>query len=352
MSELQNSTSCNDQVLVVIPCLNEEQYVEQVLTSLATEGDRINLNIVVADGGSTDQTRTLVRRLAQLHPRIALMDNPKRIQAAAMNDAVRQYGADARFIIRVDAHATYPDRYCAKLLAVRARTNADSVVVSMHAAGSACLQRAAAAAQNSVLGNGGSAHRNRSEGRWVDHGQHALMTTAAFTTIGGYDEAFSHNEDAELDVRLTKNGFRIYLIGEVQVTYYPRESVAGLFWQYFNIGRGRARNFLKHRRNAKARHLILAAVAPVICIAALLPLTPIFALPVLLWIVICLGYGLVLGFHLRDRCASAAGLAAMITQAGWSFGFLCELFSKLLLLLGRDTADADRKSKEQRQIAQ
>jgi succinoglycan biosynthesis protein ExoA len=352
MNELHNPISCNDQVLVVIPCLNEEKYIEQILTSLATEGDRINLNIVVADGGSTDQTRTLVRRLARLNPRIALMDNPKRIQAVAMNDAVRQYGADARFIIRVDAHATYPDQYCAKLLAARAGANADSVVVSMHAAGSACLQRAAAAAQNSLLGNGGSAHRNRSEGRWVDHGHHALMTTAAFSAVGGYDEAFSHNEDAELDIRLTTSGFRIYLTGEVQVTYYPRGSVFGLFWQYFNIGRGRARNFLKHRRNAKLRHLILAAVAPVICIAGFFPLTPIFALPALLWMVICLGYGLILGFRLRDRCASAAGLAAMITQAGWSFGFLCELLFKLPLLLGRDTADAGRKSKEQRQIVQ
>jgi succinoglycan biosynthesis protein ExoA len=352
MSELHNTTSYNDQVLVVIPCLNEEKYIEKVLASLATECDRINLNIVVADGGSTDQTRTLVHRLALLSPRITLMDNPKRIQAAAMNDAVRQYGADARFIIRVDAHATYPDHFCAKLLAARARTNADSVVVSMHAAGSTCLQRAAAAAQNSLLGNGGSAHRNRSEGRWVDHGHHALMTTAAFKAVGGYDEAFSHNEDAELDVRLTKSGFRIYLIGDVQVTYYPRDSLAGLFWQYFNIGRGRARNFLKHRKNAKFRHLILAAVAPVVCIVGFFPLSPIFALPALLWTFICLGYGLVLGFRLRDRCASAAGVAAMITQAGWSFGFFRELLSKLQWLLGRDTADADRKSKVQRQIAQ
>ena len=87
------------------------------------------------------------------------------------------------------------------------RTKADSVVVSMNAEGSACLQRAAAAAQNSLLGNGGSSHRIRSDGRWVDHGHHALMTTAAFKAVGGYDEAFSHNEDAELDVRLTKADF-------------------------------------------------------------------------------------------------------------------------------------------------
>jgi succinoglycan biosynthesis protein ExoA len=351
MSDLQHRAFHNDKVLVVVPCLNEEKYIEQIVTALAIECGRVNLSIVVADGGSTDRTRAIAQKIAQLNPRVALMDNPKRIQAAAMNDAVFKYGSDARFVVRVDAHATYPDQYCEKLLVTQARTNADAVVVSMYAAGSTCLQRAAAAAQNSLLGNGGSAHRNRSDGRWVDHGHHALMTTAAFGAVGGYDEAFSHNEDAELDVRLATGGFRIYLTGDVQVTYYPRGSFAGLFWQYFNIGRGRARNFLKHRKNAKLRHLILAAVGPVICVAGFFPFSPLFALPALLWILICLVYGLIIGLRLRDRCASAAGLTAMITQAGWSFGFLCELFSQLQWLLGQHTADKGRKSKEQRQIA-
>ena len=341
-----------DQVLVVIPCLNEEKYIEQIVTSLASECSRINLNIVVADGGSTDRTRAIVQRMAQLNSRVRMMDNPKQIQAAAINDAVRQYGADARFVVRVDAHASYPDQYCEKLLTAQDRTKADFVVVSMNAEGGACLQRAAAAAQNSLLGNGGSSHRIRSDGRWVDHGHHALMTTAAFKAVGGYDEAFSHNEDAELDVRLTKGGFRIYLTGDLQVTYYPRGTLTGLFGQYFNIGRGRARNFLKHRKNAKLRHLVLAAIAPLICIAVLFPFTPIVALPVLMWIFICLTYGLVLGCRLRDRCALASGLAAMITQAGWSFGFFVELLSKLRLLRDQPNRETGRKPKEQRQVPQ
>jgi succinoglycan biosynthesis protein ExoA len=341
-----------DRVLVVIPCLNEEKYIEQIVTPLASECSRINLTIVVADGGSTDRTRATVQRIAQLNSHVHMMDNPKRIQASAINDAVRQYGADARFVVRVDAHASYPDQYCEKLLTAQYRTNADSVVVSMNAEGGACLQRAAAAAQNSLLGNGGSSHRIRSDGRWVDHGQHALMTTAAFKAVGGYDEAFSHNEDAELDVRLTKGGFRIYLTGDLQVTYYPRGTLAGLFRQYFNIGRGRARNFLKHRKNAKLRHLVLAGIAPVLCVAVLFPFAPIFALPVLMWIFICLTYGLVLGCRLRDPCALASGLAAMTTQAGWSFGFLVELLSKLRLLRDQPNRETGRKPKEQRQVPQ
>jgi succinoglycan biosynthesis protein ExoA len=292
-------------ILAVIPCLNEEGHIESVVAGLLAEADRLNLGIVVADGGSTDNSREIVNRLAQRDRRVVLMDNPMRIQAAGINAAVRRYGDEAQFLLRVDAHANYPDRYCEHLLKVQARTQADSVVVSMRTKGRTCFQRAAAAAQNSMLGNGGSAHRNDTGSCWVDHGHHALMTIGAFRAVGGYDETFSHNEDAELDARLT------------------------LFRQYFNIGRGRARNLLRHRRNTKPRHLVLAVVAPAVCLFLLAPLDGILALPALAWALLCLGYGALLGYWQRDACAAAAGVAAMAMQAGWSFGFFRTLLAEL-----------------------
>jgi succinoglycan biosynthesis protein ExoA len=315
--------------LVVVPCLNEQKHIEQVIARLTREAERLDLKVIVVDGGSGDRTCSIVQGIARSNTRVVLMDNPKRIQAAAINAAVSKYAQGSSFIIRVDAHADYPDRYCETLLNVQARTQADSVVVTMHTAGSSCFQRAAAAAQNSLLGNGGSAHRNETVDRWVDHGHHALMTIDAFEAVGGYDETFTHNEDAELDVRLIDHGFRIYLTGEVRVTYYPRGSITALFRQYFNFGRGRARNFLKHANTAKLRHFMLASVAPALCLALLAPVAGIFAFPAVAWAVLCMGYGIVLGRRLRDPCAAAAGIAAMAMQAGWSFGFFRELSANL-----------------------
>jgi len=329
MSAPRESKAASGAVLVVIPCINEASHIENVVTKLAAEADRVDLRIAIADGGSSDQTRPIVQRLMRSNPRIMLMDNPKRIQAAGVNAAVRQYGLGAQYLIRADAHADYPNRYCETLLNVCVRTQADSVVVGMHTVGSTCFQRAAAAAQNSILGNGGSAHRNQSADRWVDHGHHALMTMDAFKAAGGYDETFSHNEDAELDNRLIANSYHIYLTGEAQVTYYPRANIASLFRQYFNIGRGRARNFLKHRRNVKLRHLVLAAVAPALCLALLAPFAGVFAVPALGWAALCISYGIVLGARLRDPCAAGAGIAAMVMQLGWSIGFFRALFAEV-----------------------
>ena len=265
----------------------------------------------------------------QLNRRITLMDNPGRIQAIGINDAVQKYGTGADFLIRVDAHAGYPNHHCERLLQVQSRTRADSVVVTMHTEGTTCFERAAAAWQNSILGHGGSAHRHFSKGSWVDHGHHALMTMHSFKAVGGYDETFSHNEDAELDARLIANGFHIYLTGETEVTYYPRSSVPALFRQYHNIGHGRARNLLKHRKNAKLRHFVLAGVAPALGLLLLTPFAGIFALPAVLWAFSCLAYGIVLAGRLRDLCVVASGFAAIAMQSGWSLGFYRGLYSEL-----------------------
>lgn len=309
-------------VLVVVPCLNEQAHIETVLRGLAAEAHRTPMRIVVADGGSTDGSRAIVERIAARDPRVVLLDNPKRIQSAEVNLATRLYGEDCAFLLRVDAHARYPNRFCERLLAIQAKTAANSVVVAMRTVGRTCFERAAAAAQNSPLGNGGSAHRNHGAGRWVDHGHHALFQLGAFRAVEGYDETFSHNEDVELDLRLRERDFRIYLAGGLSIDYFPRDNPLALYRQYSRIGRGRACNVFKHRRHVKVRHLVLAAIAPIVLLAFLAPVSWVFAAPAVAWAVICLGYGIAIGFRLRDRCAMASGVAAMATQAGWSFGFL------------------------------
>lgn len=337
MLQNENLRSSAAPVLVVIPCRNEEVHIERVINTLLSEADRVNMKIVIADGGSTDRTLEIVRRLAARNNRILLLDEPGK-HSAALNNAVRTYGNEASFLIRIDAHADYPDRYCEALLAVQAETRADSVVVTMHAEGKTCFQRAAAAAQNSILGNGGAAHRNDTRGRWVDHGHHALMTLDAFRAVGGYDESFINNEDAELDARLKANGYRIFLTGRVRVTYFPRRSPLALFRQYFNQGHGRAFNFLRHRKNVKLRHFVLVGIAPLVILVALAPLSPTFAVPFLFWGLLCLGYGIVLGLLQRDPCATAAGIAAMATQAGWSFGFIAGLMRALTGTAGNESS--------------
>jgi succinoglycan biosynthesis protein ExoA len=319
-----------NHVLVVIPCLNEERNLERLVVGLIAPGAGYTTQIIIVDGGSTDGTAQVGRELAARFPNVLLLDNPKRIQSAAINLAVTTFGRAAEFLIRIDAHAGYPRDYCEVLIEEAERTQASSVVVAMKTVGTEWFQRAVARAQNSRLGNGGAAHRAIPKcGMWTEHGHHALMRIDAFSRVGGYDESFSHNEDAELDIRLRESGFKIWLTGRTSINYYPRASPASLFRQYVNFGAGRAKTMIKHRTTPKLRQLAPAAVLPVGLLAFCAPIVRAAAIPFATWVLLCLGYGMCLGLKERSTSAAASGPAAMIMHVGWSLGFWRTVLRKL-----------------------
>lgn len=316
------------KTLIVIPCLNEAATIEPLLRQLSANSGNMCFKIVVADGGSMDGTREIVGRLVSELPDLVLLDNPKRLQAAAINLAVERFGEGCEYLIRIDAHGDYPDDFCQSLLQEAADLQADSVVVGMKTLGFGLFQKATAAAQNSKLGNGGSKHRDGGGGQWVDHGHHALMRISAFRAVGGYDESFSHNEDAELDLRLRHAGFRIWMTGKTFMTYYPRSTARGLYRQYLGYGRGRARNLLKHRTFPKVRQALPLLVVPAFAGALLAFLHWIVALPFLLWAGLCLAYGFWMAIGQRNPYGPLAAVSAMIMHFAWSAGFWSELLRR------------------------
>ncbi|TPK97143.1 MULTISPECIES: glycosyltransferase family 2 protein [unclassified Mesorhizobium] len=320
-------TQAATSILIVIPCLNEAAHIGGLLDQLRPAAARLGGRIVVADGGSTDGTQAIVENIVANDARVVLLANPKRLQSAAINLAVATLGEGADYLIRIDAHGGYPDDYCERLVEEALATGADSVVVSMLTAGTGAVQKAVAAAQNSKLGTGGSKHRHMSEGEWVDHGHHALMRIAAFRHVGGYDESFSHNEDAELDYRLRQAGCRIWMSGRTQMVYYPRSTLKSLYFQYLGYGRGRARNVLKHRMVPKVRQMIPLLVAPVVLLALFSFVHWIAAVPFLLWMTVCLSYGLVTALRQRNASIALAGVSAMVMHFGWSVGFWQQLLA-------------------------
>lgn len=316
-----------DSVFAVIPCLNEAAHIEGLVSDLLDDPDWIDPLVVVADGGSTDGTVDIVRQIAARDARVRLIDNPGRLQSAGVNLAAAQFGLGRRWMVRVDAHAGYPPRYVSRLLAEGLARKAASVVVGMRTQGQGGFQSAAAAAQNSVLGAGGSAHRCGAREGWVDHGHHALFDLEYFLGAGGYDETFRANEDAEFDIRLVKANGRIWLSSDIAIAYYPRRTPGALFRQYLHYGRGRARTLLKHRGRPKVRQLLPVAVLPAAAAAPFGLVDGVLAAPFVVWAVASLLCGLAIGLKKRQASACASGAAAMVMHLGWSVGFWAQLAS-------------------------
>jgi succinoglycan biosynthesis protein ExoA len=312
-------------VLIVIPSLNEQAHIEDVIATLQADPACADALIVVADGGSRDDTVAIVARIGRADPRVHVIptDTPLGI-SASINAAVKKFAAGRTWMVRIDAHAEYPDRYASRLVEKARETGAVAVVTPMRTKGATCFQQAAAAAQNSALGNGGAAHRSTGRSGWVEHGHHALMRLDAYIAAGGYDETFSHNEDAELDRRLAKNGGRIWLAADLELVYYPRKTPRALFRQYFFYGRGRAMTIARHGGRRRLRQVLPLAVAPMVGLVLVAPLFWPAALPTLGWVILCLGYGAWLGRN-NPPCAAGAGIPAMIMHFAWSAGYWSQL---------------------------
>jgi succinoglycan biosynthesis protein ExoA len=314
-------------VLVAIPVLNEAAHIEACIRSLMKGDDRLPVAaIVVVDGGSTDATRRIVEDLADEFPNVSLLHNPKRLQSAAVNLAARTSGAGRRILVRCDAHSIYPENFIMQAADSLARRGVASVVVPMDAVGRTCFQRANAWIVDTPLGSGGSAHRGGRKSMFVGHGHHAAFDLAAFLAVGGYDETFSHNEDAELDTRIRKSGGRIFLDADIRLSYLPRATVASLARQYFSYGKGRARTLLKHGEFPRLRQLI----PPATLVACLLGLA---ATPFTLWsLVLPSGYlaalalaSLAVSVKHRSACGLLAGLASATMHMSWSAGLFRQM---------------------------
>ena len=307
---------------VLVPVLNEAHHIERCLESLLAQIPDGGGEVLMIDGGSQDGTLEIVNRLAQRYSNLRVVLNPDRLQSAGCNLGARIAAPHSTALVRADAHAFYPPDFLYRCLSALRSEGATSVVVPMKTLGEKPLQRAIAAAQNSLLGNGGSRHRRLGASGYVDHGHHAAFDRRFFDSLGGYDGSFSHNEDAELDVRAKAAGGRIWLCAEAAIEYFPRSTFQALARQYRRHGAGRARTLLKHRQKPKPRQLLPLGVLGAFALFIPGIWFPPLMLPLLLYFVLCAVSSLILTAKSGDFAILAAGPAAIVMHVAWSVGFI------------------------------
>ena len=246
-------------VFVVIPTYNEERHIEDCIRSLMGDAtDMHDVAIIVADGGSGDKTVEIVESMQQEFANLTCLHNPRKIQSAAINIAAQQAPAERSIMVRCDAHSHYPPGFVMKVAQKLREVGAQSVVVPMDAVSEtdSCFQKANAWIVDSPLGNGGAAHRGGRSSGWIDHGHHAAFDRATFLRLGGYDENFAANEDAEYDQRVANDGGRVWIEADARIEYFPRKGFRKLWKQYFGYAKGRAMNLRKHGAKPRIRAII------------------------------------------------------------------------------------------------
>ncbi|HEY3416391.1 MAG TPA: glycosyltransferase family 2 protein [Armatimonadota bacterium] len=242
-------------VSILVPMRNEEDFIESCLASLRAQdypADR--LEILVLDGASTDRSGEIVTAIAREDPRVRLLPNPKRLQAAAMNLGTQH--AAGEIIVRADAHAVYGPSYVSTCVGHLLAGRAENVGGLQRAEGTTYFGRALAAALNSRFGSGNAAYRVATEERYVDTVWLGAWKRQTLLDLGGFDESMAANEDYELNCRLRKQGGRILLDPSLPSRYFPRATLGRLWRQYFRYGQAKVRTLQLHPGSLVLRQLI------------------------------------------------------------------------------------------------
>jgi len=252
-------------VTVIMPVRNEADFIHRSLGAvLAQDYPRERMEIIIADGQSTDNTREIIESFRPRCPGLRIVDNPGKIAPTGLNAAMAQAGGE--IIVRVDGHCEIEPDYVRRSVEHLQNDGVDAVGGPLETIGETPLAGVVALAMSSKFGVGGSAFRTVSDKTMLtDTVAFPAYTRSVIERAGDYDEELVRNQDDEYNYRLRKFGAKVLLAADVRSRYYSRSNLRSLWRQYYQYGYWKVRVMQKHPRQMRLRQFI-----PPLFVAALI----------------------------------------------------------------------------------
>jgi GT2 family glycosyltransferase len=211
-------------ISVVMPVLSGMPWVTQQLSALAIQKVAGDWEVVVADNGSQDGTRSYVQQWTERDPRIRLVDASARPGAgAARNIGVRS--ARGRLLAFCDADDVVQPGWLAGMVAALADADVVGGIFDL-----ASLQgREPSDPIPAAMGQMGFLP--------FALGANLGVRRDAFETTGGFCETLSAGEDVDLSWRLQLAGYRFAISERVVVAKRERATARDAFRATWGYGR-------------------------------------------------------------------------------------------------------------------
>lgn len=225
-------------VSIIIPCFNEEKYIEQCLDSIVTgtyPQDR--MEILVIDGRSTDGTRGILSECSIRYPSIRIVDNPHRLKPHALNIGITVAKGD--LVVRMDAHALYDKNYVERSVRYLEGYKADNVggIRKTLPGNNSIVARSIAESISNPFSAGNAVYRTGAKNvQRVDTVFGGCYRREIFEKIGLFNEVLVRGQDREFNMRLKNAGGKILFVPDIICYYYPRSTLNGYIPWIFSSG--------------------------------------------------------------------------------------------------------------------
>ena len=263
------------RISLIAAMRNEAENIEPLVRDLAAQDFEGDMELLVADGASTDGSAKLLREAAERAGlEVHLLHNAAGWVSPGLNACIRAASGD--LLVRVDCHSRYPADYVRRCVHTAEETGAWAVGGRMLPVGRTRVERAIACAMDSPFGGIGWTRLAGSDRPVeVDTMYLGAFRPEAFRRAGLFDESLVRNQDDEFTLRLRRAGSRIFMDPGIAVRYRPRGSLRALWRQYYEYGLWKVAVMRKHRRAPTVRSL--TPLAFVVSLGALGAAAPAFA---------------------------------------------------------------------------
>lgn len=324
-------------ISVIIPCLNEVDYIEDCLSSLLLDSScQLSYEFVIVDGGSNDGTLLKVDSLQKKIPiPIRVLNNPNRITPISLNIGIKN--SESTYVARVDVHAIYPPNYLANLFFWAKKLDAENVGVSIMTlpGGESEIALFVADVMSSKLGVGASTFRVSTVKAplLVDTVPFGFFKREIFSNIGFFDEDLIRNQDDEFNGRIIKYGGSIFLLPGSRVKYFSRSTLSSFSKMLYQYGLFKPLASFKLRKLSSFRQLMPPAlvVCFILTLIGIIWIENLFLLmPIFFYYLVLLVYGF--GKYKYSIKSSlmfmfVATVAHLSYGVGYIYGFLKLLFN-------------------------
>ena len=242
------------EVSVIIPVYNEEKYIEKCINSLIDQNyPREKMEWIIIDGNSSDHTLEIIKQYINDYP-IVLANNPKRKTPISLNIGIQK--ANGRYIVRFDAHTSFPNSYIHDCVECLEETGADNVGGYVVTKAEGYIGSAIAGMLSSRFGVGGSSFRVDQKSGYVDTVPFGTFKRTIFDKIGFFNEELLRSEDNDINARIIESGGKVYLSEKIHSTYYCRDSVSSLLKMGLQNGNALFRTIKWNPKAMKIRHFV------------------------------------------------------------------------------------------------
>jgi len=227
------------KVSVIVPCYNEQSTIRSLLEALREQTyPRAGLEVIVADGMSTDGTRAAIIAFQRDFPdlEVRVVDNKNRSIPSGVNRAIE--AARGEIILRLDGHSKpYPD-YLANTIAAHEASRGANIggVWEIRPGADTWIAKSIAVAAAHPLGVGDALYRHAQYAAEVDTVPFGSFRRTLIEQVGAFDESLLTNEDYEFNVRIRKAGGKIWLDPSIRSVYFARSTFLELIRQYWRYG--------------------------------------------------------------------------------------------------------------------